>query len=137
MTTESTTADLVTIGARSKARRLRVEKGVVLRFLDALGSPVEDEGVEVTVPPTFPTTLQLPAPGLNLIDPARILHGEQEYIYERPLRTGDELTCVAEVAQVTEKTTRLGKVTVVVIETTGRDDDENLVLTERMTLIVR
>ncbi|GAA4012795.1 FAS1-like dehydratase domain-containing protein [Streptomyces plumbiresistens] len=131
------TAELVTVGAQSPPRRLRVETGAVLRFLDALGTAVPPDAEDVKVPPTFPTTLQLPAPGLEAIDPARILHGEQEYVYERPLRIGDVLTCVSRVSQVSKKSTRLGEVTVVVIETTGCEDQGELVLTERMTLMVR
>lgn len=132
----SAAADLIQVGVESKPRRLRVEAGWVSRFRDALGSPVAyDE--EPRIPATFPTTLQLPAPGLEAIDPARILHGEQEYRYERPLQIGDELTCVARVVGVSNKVTRLGEVTVVVVETTGHASDGELVMTERMVLIVR
>lgn len=139
MSAEEATDVLIRVGTESRPRRLRVETGAVLRFRDALGSPGTDDsdGVDGSVPTTFPTTLQLPAPGLEAVDPSRILHGEQEYEYERPLRVGDELTCVSRVAQVSKKKTRLGEVTMVMVETTGREDQGELVLTERMTLIVR
>lgn len=131
------TNSLVEVGAESAPRLLRVEAGLVLRFLDALGAPTPEESGDIRVPPTFPTTLQLPAPGLENVDPARVLHGEQEYVYERPLRIGDVLTCQSRVAEVSQKATRLGDVTIVVVETTGRENQGDLVLTERMTLIVR
>lgn len=137
MSTAEAIAELVPVGATSSPRVLRVERGAAIRLLDATGVPVRDDDVVPEVPTTFPTTLQLPAPGLEAVDPARVLHGGQEYIYERPLEVGDELTCVARVAEVSTKSTRLGEVTVVTVETQGHTNKGELVMTERMTLIVR
>jgi hydroxyacyl-ACP dehydratase HTD2-like protein with hotdog domain len=76
-------------------------------------------------------------PSLRAIDPARFIHGEQEYAYERPLRAGERIICVARIANVKDKETRLGPSTFVVVETEGRDEAGELVLTGRSTLIVR
>lgn len=125
------------LNSESAPKVLRVETGAILRFLDAFGAPLPDDTHDLIAPATFPTILQTPAPGLGEIDPARVLHGEQEYIYERPLRSGEEIICVSRLAEVSEKSTRLGEVAVAVVETTGRDSLGELVLTERLTLIVR
>jgi hydroxyacyl-ACP dehydratase HTD2-like protein with hotdog domain len=53
------------------------------------------------------------------------------------LRAGDRITCVARIANVTEKETRLGSATFVVVETEGRDQAGDLVFTGRATAIVR
>jgi hydroxyacyl-ACP dehydratase HTD2-like protein with hotdog domain len=76
-------------------------------------------------------------PGLAEIDPARILHGEQEYSYERPIRAGDRLTCVARIADVYEKEGRLGTMTFVIAEVEGRDAAAEKVFAGRATLIIR
>jgi len=125
------------IGAGSEPATFEVERGAIVKLAEAIGDPHPDYRAGLAAPPTFPTTFRLSIPVLEEIDPARFLHGEQEYAYERPLRPGDRLTCVARVADVTEKDTRLGRVTFVVVETEGRDEAGGLVFTGRATAIVR
>jgi hydroxyacyl-ACP dehydratase HTD2-like protein with hotdog domain len=110
-----------------------------VRLAEAIGDPQPAYAEGSAAPPTFPTTFnfRLPVPSLKAIDPARFIHGQQEYAYERPLRVGDRITCVARIADVTEKETRLGQATFVVVETEGRDDTGELVFTGRATAIVR
>lgn len=131
------TLDRSLIGARSQPQTFEVERGAVVKLAEAIGDPHPDYRAGLAAPPTFPTTFRLTIPVLAEIDPARFLHGEQEYAYERPIRPGDRLTCVAQVADVTEKDTRLGRVTFVVVETEGRDEAGELVFTGRTTAIVR
>ena len=125
------------IGAASQPQTFEVEKGAIVKLAEAIGDPHPDYREGLAAPPTFPTTFRLSVPALDEIDPARFLHGEQEYAYERPIRAGDRLTCVARVADVAEKETRLGKATFVVVETEGRDETGALVFTGRATVIVR
>jgi hydroxyacyl-ACP dehydratase HTD2-like protein with hotdog domain len=110
-----------------------------VRLAEAIGDeqPAYAEGA--AAPPTFPTTFtfRLPVPSLRAIDPARFIHGDQEYVYERPLHAGDRITCVAKIVDVTEKETRLGTATFAVVETEGRDKGGELVFKGRATLIVR
>lgn len=110
-----------------------------MKFAEAIGDPQPAYLDGSAAPPTYPTTFnfRLPVPSLRAIDPARFLHGEQEYTYERPLRAGDRVTCVARIADVDEKETRLGTATFVVVETEGRDEAGELVFTGRATVIVR
>jgi hydroxyacyl-ACP dehydratase HTD2-like protein with hotdog domain len=133
------TLDRSNIGDSSDAITFDVEKGAVVKFAEAIGDlqPAYLEGT--AAPPTFPTTFnfRLPVPSLRAIDPARFIHGEQEYVYERPLRAGDRITCVAKIANVTEKETKLGAATFVDVETEGRDETGGLVFTGRATVLVR
>ena len=88
------------IGDASEPVTFDVERGAIVRLAEAIGDdqPAYAEGT--AAPPTFPTTFnfRLPVPSLSAIDPARFIHGDQEYAYERPLRAGDRITCVAKIA---------------------------------------
>lgn len=127
------------IGTATEPQTFDIEKGTIVRLAEAIGddNPAYLDGS--IAPPTFPTlfNFRLRHPALEAIDPARFIHGDQEYVYERPLRAGDRITCVTRIADVTEKETRLGTATFVVSETEGRDEAGELVFTGRATLIVR
>lgn len=133
------TIDRSNIGDASEPVTFDVEQGAIVRMAEAIGDPQPAYLDGSAAPPTFPTTFnfRLPVPSLKAIDPARFLHGEQEYAYERPLRAGDRITCQARIADVTDKETKLGTVTFVVVETEGRDEAGELVFTGRATAIVR
>jgi len=133
------TLDRTLIGAATEPRTFDVERSAIVRLAEAIGDPHPDYLSGDVAPPTFPTlfNFRLRVPALAEIDPARFIHGDQEYQYERPLRAGDRVTCVAKVADVNEKETRLGTVTFVVVETEGRDEAGELVFTGRATVIVQ
>jgi hypothetical protein len=129
----------VQVGDASEPMTFDVERGAVIRLAEAIGDEQAAYSEGTAAPPTFPTTFnfRLPVESLRAIDPARFIHGDQEYVYERPLRAGDRITCVAKVADMNEKETRLGKATFVGVETEGRDEAGELVFTGRATVIVR
>ena len=129
--------DPALIGAESEPVTFEVEKGAIVKLAEAIGDPQPDYREGVAAPPTFPTTFRMAVPGLAGIDPARFLHGEQEYVYERPIRAGERITCIARIATVTEKETKVGTATFVVAEIEGRDDAGAPVFTGRSTLLVR
>ncbi len=67
-----------------------------------------------------------------------ILHGEQEFIYHRPVVVGDVLSCEGKVTDLYSKESSSGKVmTFLVTEDEYRDEQGELVLTSRMNLIHR
>ncbi len=125
------------IGAASEPESFEVEKGAIAKLAQAIGDRNPAYGEEGAAPPTFPTSFRMAVPGLAEIDPARFLHAGQEYVYERPLRAGDRITCVARIADVYEKEGKLGPMTFVIAEIDGRDEDGAPVFTARSTLIVR
>jgi hydroxyacyl-ACP dehydratase HTD2-like protein with hotdog domain len=127
------------VGDTTEPVTFDVEKGAIVRLAEAIGDPHPDYAEGAAAPPTFPTlfNFRLRVPSLEKIDPARFIHGEQEYAYERPLRAGDRITCLSRISDVQEKETRLGKAAFVVVETEGRDDAGELVFTGRATAIVR
>jgi len=124
------------VGAVSEPETFEVERGAIRKFADAIGDPNPAYRSGDVAPPTFPTTFRIRVPGLN-VDPARLLHAGEEYVYERPIRAGDRITCVRRVVDTYVKSGRLGEMTFVVSESEGRDLDGNLVVTARSTIIVR
>jgi acyl dehydratase len=91
----------------------------IRQFADAIGdlSPVyRDPSAaaaaghpDVIAPPTFAVVLSMSAasqvvfdPGLGL-DYSRVLHGEQRFVYDRPVRAGDRLEVVVTVEDIRVK----------------------------------
>jgi hypothetical protein len=129
----------VQVGDASEPMTFDVERGAVIRLAEAIGDEQAAYSEGTAAPPTFPTTFnfRLPVESLRAIDPARFIHGDQEYLYERPLRAGDRITCVATITDLNEKETKLGTATFIVVETAARDEAGEPVFTGRATVIVR
>jgi acyl dehydratase len=88
----------------------------IREFADAIGDPnpaYRDIAVarslgypDVIAPPTFPILLTLPAgyqvthdPALGM-DYSRVVHGEQRFVYDRPVHAGDRLQVVVSVDSI-------------------------------------
>lgn len=108
---------------------LEVTPERVAAFARAVGQPAEP------VPATFPIVLAFEAMQALLdaeqVDLHRIVHGEQRFAYERPLRVGDVLSAVMTVTGVRS----LGGADVVATACEIRDADGALVCTGRATLV--
>lgn len=101
------------VGKRSNKVKNTVERGMVKKFAEAIGDKhpifIDEDAGRISrygkniAPPTFPrifdygeiTGLELPNKGL--------IHGEQNYHYERPLVVGEEIYCYTEVKECYEK----------------------------------
>jgi acyl dehydratase len=96
-------------------------------------------GLEAGVPPTFVTAAEFAVLPQVLRDPAlgldftRVVHGSQEYVFERPLREGETLTVRARLASIKQK----GGTGFLTIETQLLDDQERLVCTARSQMVER
>ena len=130
----SLTSDL--IGRESEVVLFEVERGAIRKFADA----VQDQTPEClrgdVAPPTFPTTFRVTIPGLTF-DLARVLHGAQEYRYERPLRAGDRVRCRVRVADVYRRKGRLGEMIFLILAMEGTDESGSPVFTGTTTAILR
>ena len=124
------------IGRQSEVVLFEVERGAIRKFAEA----VQDQTPEClrgdVAPPTFPTTFRITIPGLTY-DLARVLHGAQEYRYERPLRAGDRVRCRVQVADVYQRKGRLGEMTFLILVMEGRDESGTSVFTGTTTAILR
>lgn len=139
------------IGRQGKLRRVTVEPGQLRFFAMAIG---ETNPVYVDVaaahaagypaipgPPTFGIVLEslAPDPALGLealaIPVERLLHGEQEFRYHRPILAGDTVTLQTRVNDIYEK--KGGKLEFVEWRTTVHNADGALVLETRNLCVVR
>lgn len=122
-----------------------IERGKVREFARAVLSddPVHD-ATEATIPPTFLTTgwLTWAPPGVDMLqevgfDLARMLHGEEEYVFHGPPpRAGQTLTVEGKVVDRFEKAgKRGGTMRFATIVHEFRDADGALVAEQRTTAI--
>ena len=127
------------VGKSSLPQTFEVTHEAVKRFMEATGDPaLQSEEPLQYAPPTFPTTFRIRVPDLEL-DPTtmQLLHGEQQYTYTRQLHIGEQVTCVAHIADVRERHGKTGTMAFIITEITGTDSQQQLVYTARSTLIVR
>jgi|SRR5680860_92524 len=118
------------IGLESEPVLLKIRAEVVQRFAEAAGIEFNDR-----VPPTFVGTLmQGNIAGIEL-PMIGMIHGEQKFTYYRQLHIGDSLTYKRRIKDVYERVGKLGKMTFMVIESTGYDLMGELVFTSSSTLI--
>ena len=124
------------IGRESEVVLFEVERGAIRKFAEA----VQDQTPECLrgdiAPPTFPTTFRITIPGLTY-DLARVLHGAQEYRYERPLRAGDRVRCRLRVADIYQRKGRLGEMTFLILVMDGTDESGSPVFSAKTTAILR
>lgn len=141
------------IGAKGPTFEWVVERGKIAEFAGAVLNPSEaHRGPDAIAPPTFPqttsfwsrgtrraadSTRQASRPQLSRpFDPRRVLHGEQEFEYLRPLRVGDELTGQTALKDYYEKDGKRGGVMhFAVYETTYTTPEGEIVAYARSTMI--
>ena len=91
----------------------------IREFADAIGDPnpvyrdaavAQDLGHrDVLAPPTFPIAITWPAATVIIEDPdlgldfSRVLHGEQRFVYTRPIYADDQLTATVVIEDVSER----------------------------------
>ena len=124
------------IGRESETVLFEVERGAIRKFADAVQDQTPACVRGDLAPPTFPTTFRMTIPGVAF-DLARVLHGAQEYRYERPLRAGDRVHCRVRVADVYQRKGRLGEMTFLILVMDGSDDSGNRIFSGTTTAILR
>jgi len=140
--------DKTYIGRHSAPITLEVERGHIRRFAEAIGDddPIyRDEAAAraagystIPAPPTFATALR-PADVREgiAIDWKKLLHGEQRYLYQRPLMAGDRVTLVQTIKDIYEKQGRSGVMDFIVMETTAHDERRELVYTAISSAVIK
>src|SRR4030042_531272 len=141
--------DRSVVGRKSLPAKNVSERGAIRRFAEAIGDPhplwVDEDYARSTrcggivAPPTFAVSLQV---GSNVreglpIDLTKILHGEMEFEYFRPLRAGETLFCQAEIVDFYTKEGKSGQMSFLVTETRGVDANGELVYKSRSTTLIR
>ena len=133
------------LGMQSGPATLEVEKGAIARFAEAVGDPsplYNDEAAArktrlggLVAPPTFLRSLRLDRPTLPDAPFDRLLDGGSDWEYFEPVRPGDRVTGVARIADLWERSGRLGPMLFTILEFTYTNQLGELVATQRNTLI--
>lgn len=130
-------------GWESETHTYEVEKGAVLKFIDAIGDDNPLYSNESTfrgliAPPTFPITFNRPGqrPTFEGVVGAR-LHGEQEFSYNRPLKVGETVNVKTSVTSVEEKQGRGATLTIIRLETVGTSLNEEPIYIAKQTAMIR
>jgi len=136
------------VGRTSHPVSYLVEAGHVRRFADAIGdpSPIYRELAaaqaaghpRIPAPPTFATALRSldPREGLD-IDWTKLLHGEQEFSYQRPLYCGDRVSVIGRISEAYVKEGKAGPMDMMVIETQATDEQGAPVYSARALIVIR
>jgi len=136
------------IGRAGEERLLDVERGHVRRFAEATldDDPIyRDESAAraaghpaIPAPPTFAIALRAPDPREGLeVDFTRLLHGEQELLFDRPLYVGDRLVVQATIVEAYAKEGKAGAMDFMLIETVGKDPNGARVFRARSLTVIR
>lgn len=138
------------IGKKGPKVTIPVEELHIKRFARAIGdeNPLFTDAAAakktrhkgLIAPPTFATIFGFESPGVRGdlgYDRAKLVHGEQEYEYFRPLKPGDRITVQSRIADIYEKQGRAGTMAFIVTEMTGVDQRGRKVFTARSTAIIR
>lgn len=145
------------VGKEFPGREWYVERGKIIEFAKSIRdlNPVywDQEAAkrrglaDVVAPPTFVMCSGLQSPpgtrGMNVVEEAgfdqrRILHGEQEFEFFRPIVAGDVLNSSTRLADITEREgKRGGKMTMALTETVYTDKEGQTVMIVRNLLIER
>ena len=144
--------DKSVIGKESPATRITLRAEAMREFALAVGetNPVYLDAAaaraagfrDLVATPTYPIAFMAEAMDpdlfyeLGLYIPS-IVHGEQEFVYERPVVAGEELTVKGRIADVWEKTGQSGVLDFVVLEARASDADDKPVYVSRITLIAK
>ena len=132
------------IGKWGPEGKMRVEFGKIREFARAVkeDNPLYFDEARSLAPPTFLMTMALWIGGLGesrsavKLDLPRVLHGEQEFEYVKPIHGGDVLTFRSRTKEVFEKEgKRGGNMLFVVGETEFRNQHGEVVAYSRSTVI--
>ncbi len=125
------------IGAEWPAGVYQVERGMVQRFVQAIGDLDRRWQNDECAPPTFIVSLSLEQIEQELaIDPSvTLLHGSTELECYQPVVVGDTLTVTAKIADIRERQGKMGKAAFVTFELTYKNQRQELIARCRQMLI--
>lgn len=139
------------IGTESEERHADVEKGQLRLFAKATGetNPIffDEEAAKAAgypnlpAPPTFAFCLSSLAPQVEgslrsmNVPIEKVLHGEQHFTYHKQIFAGDRVTIRSKVVDIYDK--KGGALEFVVMETTTRNQNGELCVSQRNIAVVR
>ena len=127
------------VGRRYQEVSCPVTREHVERFAEAIGERRAAGYADQVAPPTFVTVMQIMASAQVVLDQelgldySRVVHGEQEYEWRRPVVVGDVLTATPQIAGISAR----GPNEFLVIESQVHDASGETVVVARSTLLSR
>jgi acyl dehydratase len=134
------------IGNQSEPRVFEIERGAIRRFAEAVGDPNPLFGDEAAArmtrfggmiaPPTFCRSLGGAIPEIKIDMPDfRGLDGGSQWEYFEPIRPGDRITLVSKIADIQERSGRLGPMVFITVEHSYTNQFGKLCALQRSTVI--
>ena len=134
------------IGLEGAPTFTEVEKGAIIKFAEAIGddNPVfNDEAAAresryggLIAPPTFLRSVGVDRPPYPFDMPfTRLLDGGSDWEYFHPVRAGDRITAVSEIADIDERTGRMGLMIITSIVVTYRNQFDQVAAIQTSTSI--
>ena len=134
------------IGQKSAPRSSDIEKGAIIKFAQAIedDNPVyNDEQAAresryggLIAPPTFLRSVGVDRPEYPFDMPfTRLLDGGSDWEYFYTVRAGDRITAVAEIADINERTGRMGLMIITSIVVTYSNQFDQVAATQTSTSI--
>lgn len=138
------------VGKTGNPFTFKVEQRHIRQFAQAIGDAnplyTDEEYAKKTAykgiiaPLTFPVAV-MPDDEKDSIDLGldyrRMLHGEQQFIYSRPIRAGETLHCRMKVTDVYEKEGKNGPMEFILLDTEIRDENGGHIVTSRTNIVYR
>ncbi len=134
------------IGKWSTPVENSIEKGAVRKFAQSIGDPnplyvdevyaKESRHGRLIAPPTFARTLDYGVVVGLVIPTEGLIHGEQQFHFERPLYVGETLWCSYRLGESYSRSGSLGKMTFLIFEEKGVTPQGETVFTSRSTVIM-
>ena len=134
------------IGQKSEPRSIDIEKGAIIKFAQAIedDNPLyNDEMVArdsryggLIAPPTFLRSVGVDRPPYPFDMPFnRMLDGGSDWEYFHPVRAGDRITSISEIADINERIGRMGLMVITSIVVTYRNQFGQVAATQTSTSI--
>ena len=129
------------IGQKSAPSTTDIEKGAIIKFAQAIedDNPVFNDDMAardsryggLIAPPTFLRSVGVDRPAYPFDMPFnRLLDGGSEWEYFHPVRAGDRITAVAEIADINERTGRMGLMIITSVVVTYRNQFDQVAATQ-------
>jgi acyl dehydratase len=134
------------IGQKSEPKSIDIEKGAIIKFAQAIedGNPVynneqaarESRFGGLIAPPTFLRSVGVDRPAYPYDMPFnRMLDGGSDWEYFHPVRAGDRITAVSEIADINERVGRMGLMIITSIVVTYRNQFDQVAAIQTSTSI--
>lgn len=136
------------VGVESEPSIYEIEKEPIRRWAESIGDPnplycdeeyAKSKGYRsIIAPPGFIAQYAFPVKGgsvrRSIQTPfTRLLNGGNEYEFFKPIQAGDTISATGKIAELRERAGRMGKMLIIINESTFKNQDGEIVAKARST----